>query len=163
MTRRIVNLAGLVLLGAGCAASKPAPNPVANLQAVARELFLTDQAFAATSAERGSDAAYAEFTDAASIRIPSAGPVLQGGAEIARVMTPPPGMLLHWVPENAEVARSGELGWTYGTYEVLARQAGETMVVSTGRYLTVWRRAPDGRWKVAADIGNEAPVPGGPP
>ena len=144
------------LTAAGCATRKPATPVIQDLQAVALELFQTDQAFASASVERGSDAAFAEFTDAASIRIPAQGAILRGGGTIARAMTPPPGMALNWVPESAEVSRSGELGWTYGTYEVLTETPDGPQVVSTGRYLTVWRRALDGRWKVAADIGNEA-------
>ncbi|MGE0556490.1 MAG: DUF4440 domain-containing protein [Gemmatimonadales bacterium] len=32
-------------------------------------------------------------------------------------------------------------------------------VTSQGRYLVVWRRDPDGIWRVLSDIGNVAPTP----
>jgi ketosteroid isomerase-like protein len=47
------------------------------------------------------------------------------------------------------------MGWTWGQYQVLAE--GET--ISTGKYLNVWTRQADGRWKVRADIGNQRPAP----
>jgi ketosteroid isomerase-like protein len=32
----------------------------------------------------------------------------------------------------------------------------------TGRYLTVWKKQPDGSWKVVRDIGVQDPAPAGP-
>ena len=49
----------------------------------------------------------------------------------------------------------GTLGYTWGRYRV---EAGDS-ITGRGRYLTVWRRQPDGSWKVDADIGS--PVQGG--
>jgi ketosteroid isomerase-like protein len=59
-----------------------------------------------------------------------------------------PDRQLRWEPLTADV--SGALGYTVGRYQLL--KAG--VVIDSGLYLTVWRRQPDGRWKVAADIGN---------
>ena len=49
----------------------------------------------------------------------------------------------------AEAARSGDLGYTWGTYQLAAvgRQAGER-----GFYVRVWVRERNGQWKIAADI-----------
>ena len=65
---------------------------------------------------------------------------------------------LVWWPDHGAVASSGDVGWTTGRYEVRKTGAdGAITVLSTGRYLTVWRRQPDGTWKVEADIGNPDP------
>jgi ketosteroid isomerase-like protein len=66
-----------------------------------------------------------------------------------------PGYRLLWQPQFAEAAAAGDMGWTWGQYQVLAE--GET--ISTGKYLNVWTRQADGRWKVRADIGNQRPAP----
>lgn len=58
-----------------------------------------------------------------------------------------------WDPNYAEVAASGDLGYTVGRYERRAVVDGEA-VVDSGTYLTVWTRQPNGTWKVKADIGN---------
>lgn len=56
-------------------------------------------------------------------------------------------------PTYAEVARSGDFGFTVGRY---ARSTDDTSaaVVDSGTYLTAWRRQPDGTWKVQAHIGS---------
>ncbi|MFQ5530466.1 MAG: YybH family protein [Gemmatimonadota bacterium] len=58
-----------------------------------------------------------------------------------------------WDPQLSAVSASGDLGYTVGTYEMTAEgEAGAAEF--RGTYLTVWRRQPDGTWKVEADIGN---------
>lgn len=57
-------------------------------------------------------------------------------------------------PTYAEIAASGELGYTVGRYERTWRTdggAGE-IDVESGTYLTVWRKQSSGSWKVQADI-----------
>ncbi|HSE49262.1 MAG TPA: DUF4440 domain-containing protein [Terriglobales bacterium] len=56
-----------------------------------------------------------------------------------------------WKPELAEA--SGGLGYTSGGFEI--RKAGKLQ--RKGRYATVWRRKPDGSWKVALDIATSEP------
>lgn len=58
-----------------------------------------------------------------------------------------------WKPELAEA--SGGLGYTSGGFEI--KKAGK--LVRKGRYATVWRRKPDGSWKVALDIATNEPAP----
>jgi ketosteroid isomerase-like protein len=60
-----------------------------------------------------------------------------------------------WEPNFSEVAESGDLGYTIGTYEMTA-SADEGARTFRGSYLTVWRRNENGVWKVEADIGNPA-------
>lgn len=49
----------------------------------------------------------------------------------------------------AEAARSGDLGYTWGSYQLPA--VGKTPA-ETGFYVRVWVRERNGQWKVAADI-----------
>jgi ketosteroid isomerase-like protein len=59
----------------------------------------------------------------------------------------------------SEVARSGDLGYTWGTYTraprtVTAGRRGQaqTVNVEAGFYLRIWVRERDGQWKVALDV-----------
>lgn len=72
----------------------------------------------------------------------------------------PEGPTLRWTPRAAGVATSGDLGWTVGD----ARYAWKAKGVAPrdSRYLTVWRKGPDGRWVVALDGTLEPVGPGGP-
>lgn len=55
---------------------------------------------------------------------------------------------LQWYPHVADVAASGDLGFTSGPF-VYARDG----VQAFGQFLTVWRLSPDCRWQVSFDGG----------
>ena len=56
-----------------------------------------------------------------------------------------------WTPLKADIAQSGDLGYTYGSFEARGEDANSPPL--KGFYLRVWRR--DGRgWSIVADIGN---------
>lgn len=54
---------------------------------------------------------------------------------------------------------SGDLAWELGTSLVTLQQGEGPPVTLTGRYLAVWKREPDGRWRIRAEL----PVPDPPP
>lgn len=55
-----------------------------------------------------------------------------------------------WEPAEAFVSEAGDLAWVYG----LALLAGEQ---DSAGYLRVWRRLPDGGWRIALDVANASP------
>lgn len=61
---------------------------------------------------------------------------------------------ISWSPLYAEVAKSGELGYTWGNWKYIARDT-----VYYGNYFTVWKKHIDGNWKVVLDGGNNTPNP----
>ncbi len=61
---------------------------------------------------------------------------------------------LRWHPDKAGVARSGELGYTSGIYDWSFKDKSGKVVSDTGKYLTVWKKQPDGKWKVLFDTYN---------
>jgi ketosteroid isomerase-like protein len=73
------------------------------------------------------------------------------------------GPRLRWQPELAEMARSADLGYTIGRWESETRDADGRTVKSEGRYVTVWRKEADGRFRVAADAPLLPPGPDQPP
>jgi ketosteroid isomerase-like protein len=107
---------------------------------------------AAAPADRGQVWA-AWFSPAGRQILPGA--VVQGARSIAALMGPAfatPGYSLTWEPDLASADAAGDLGWTSGRYE--SRGEGpEGPILEHGRYLTIWQRQPDGRWKVAVDTG----------
>jgi len=50
---------------------------------------------------------------------------------------------LTWNPLGGEVASSGELGYTYGTFFLKK----DTTTMQQGSYVTIWKKQPDGKWK----------------
>lgn len=59
-----------------------------------------------------------------------------------------------WHAKQARVARSGELGYTSGSYEMRFRPARGKLFFDKGKYLMVWERQPDDTWKVLLDMSN---------
>jgi uncharacterized protein (TIGR02246 family) len=57
---------------------------------------------------------------------------------------------------------SGDLAWETGTSRVTMEQGKNAPVTLTGRYLAVWKRDPDGRWLLRADLPIADPVPAAP-
>ncbi len=68
---------------------------------------------------------------------------------------------LTWVPQGAQMGPSNDMGFTWGHYEGRSKDKNGEPVVITGRYFTVWKKLPDGTWKVALDASaNEPPAAG---
>ena len=62
-----------------------------------------------------------------------------------------------WAPLYAEAAASGDLGYTTGGFEIHDKSADGAPIVRKGSYVTIWRKQPDGSWKVALDMGSFVP------
>ncbi len=58
-----------------------------------------------------------------------------------------------WTPQQAELFPAGTLGYTSGRYTMSFTGKDGKRVTNTGNYLTVWKKAPDGAWKVLSDFG----------
>jgi ketosteroid isomerase-like protein len=69
-----------------------------------------------------------------------------------------PDSVLAWEPIYAEAAASGDLGYTIGTWR-LHPDGDDPAVAATGKYVTIWRKTPDGEWRGAVDIGVTDPPP----
>jgi uncharacterized protein (TIGR02246 family) len=117
-------------------------------------LLETDRAWAReASAGRDAEKLLAFWTEDA--RVVMAGePTRDGKSAIREMITrslATPGFHIAWTPERADVAASGDVGYTVGTNEItVPDQAGKPMVMA-GRYITVWRRDASGQWKCAED------------
>ncbi len=73
-----------------------------------------------------------------------------------------PGMSLSFQTARVAVSRSGDLAYTYGTYAMTMKDAKGKPVNDKGKYVTVYGKQPDGKWKAVADIFNSdlpAPAP----
>ncbi|MFT3975810.1 MAG: hypothetical protein QM688_01655 [Sphingomonas bacterium] len=59
-----------------------------------------------------------------------------------------PGLRLEWQPAIAAIARSGDLGFTTGPYRLTQKDK-----ALYGRFLTIWERGADGKWRWYIDHG----------
>ena len=65
-----------------------------------------------------------------------------------------PGFSVSWQASSAEVASSGDLGYTVGSYNFTGTMPDGTPMSDQGKYATVWKKQADGTWKVVVDIFN---------
>jgi len=59
---------------------------------------------------------------------------------------------LTWQNTSGGVSISGDLGYTYGTYEMKS-----SVETESGNYLRVWRKQANGKWRVVLDLLNPIP------
>jgi len=61
---------------------------------------------------------------------------------------------LTWYPLFADVSASLDLGYTYGLYELTDKDEKGNLISRKGKYCTIWKKQPDGRWKFVLDTGS---------
>jgi len=61
-----------------------------------------------------------------------------------------------WQPMFADVAQSGDLGYTYGNYEVKESNA-PNAITDKGYYARVWKRGANNKWFVVLDTSSPLP------
>ena len=115
--------------------------------------------FMKAAAEKGSQGYMSYYAEDAA-ELPNGADMLQGKETIAKTM----GFLddknnhLTWTPVHADMAASGDLGYTYGTYEFHFIDKDGKPVTENGKYASVWKKQSDGSWKVVMDMGNSSPA-----
>jgi ketosteroid isomerase-like protein len=57
---------------------------------------------------------------------------------------------LTWTPTKGDISKSGDLGYTYGVYELITADT-----IIKGTYVNVWKKQNDGAWKFIVDSGNQ--------
>jgi ketosteroid isomerase-like protein len=127
----------------------------ADVAAALRQIMQADRDFAALAAAQNPGVAFATFA------APD-GALLGGeyGPEAIRAAFAGGGGTLEWGPVAGAMAATGDLGYTVGT----AVRRGADGRVGYTKYLTVWRRQPNGAWRWVVDGGNPRPAdpsPGG--
>jgi len=143
-------LAAVLLILPACAdapATPPPPDPSVLMEA--------DRAFAAAVAAGGTEAWVSWFAEDGAQIQPGQGEI-RGRDAIRELMAglDDPNFSLTWEPRRSDIATSGELGWTTGSY--VSRGVGKDGELRQvqGRYVTIWRKQADGSWKVVMDLGN---------
>jgi ketosteroid isomerase-like protein len=121
-------------------------------------LFDLEAKFAADTA-KGGGAAFAKwFADDAVTLSNGQAPVLGEVAIAAGTKWSPSDYQLVWTPEGGRMGPAGDMGFTWGHYEGHFKKPDGSPGTVTGRYMTVWKKQPDGSWKVALDASNDEPA-----
>jgi len=66
---------------------------------------------------------------------------------------------LTWYPVKADVSKSGDLGYTFGNWELASKTSEGKDTTSYGVYISIWKKQKNGKWKYVFDGGNDIPPP----
>lgn len=120
-------------------------------------LYQLDEKFAAETAKGGGAAFASWFAPDAVTLANGKAPVVGHDAIAAQATWTPQSYQLTWTPEGARLGPGGDMGFTWGHYQGVSKDAEGNPVTTSGRYITVWKKQPDGQWKVALDASNDGP------
>ena len=117
------------------------------------ELMDVDRAFSKMSEEKGMKNAFLEYIDSNGVLLrPGNLPIAGADAVDYLIQQNDTAYTLKWEPRNGAVAKSGELGYTYGIYALRPSQK-DTIIYGT--YVSIWKKEKNGEWKFVLDTGNE--------
>ncbi len=141
----------LVLVAAGCGKEEPKDTRAADEAAIRN----TDAQWAKAAASKDVDATIAYYSDDAALLPPNA-PMASDKASIRAAWAGllGPDTSLSWQATKVDVARSGDLGYVMGTYQMESKDAAGKEEAARGKFVEVWKKQADGNWKTVADIFN---------
>ncbi len=123
----------------------------------------TEAAWVKDAATKDVEKWVAHYTDDASLLVPYT-PILTGKEAIGGGLKPmlgDPNFAVTFGATKVDVAKSGDLGYTQGTYSLTTSSPKtKAPVTEKGKYLTVYRKQADGTWKAVEDtFMADAPPP----
>jgi ketosteroid isomerase-like protein len=117
------------------------------------EMMEADRKFSRMSAEKGMKAAFIEYIDSNGVLLrPGHLPIAGADAVDFLIQQNDAEYTMSWEPSNGYIAKSGELGYTYGVY-ALRPSVKDTVIYGT--YVSIWKKEKGGTWKFVLDSGNE--------
>jgi ketosteroid isomerase-like protein len=146
----VLFIGGIMTVGRS---APPASNPDA--------LLAADRAFDAATADKNIEGFSSFLADNAST-LRADQPILRGKAAMLqdwRSLLENRSISLRWQPISGEISKSGDLGYTVGSYVMNRTNEKGSVILGTGKYLTIWRMQKNRSWKVEFDTG----VPDTPP
>ena len=153
-------MACVAFLMPGCASQlKSAHRMRAADEAAIRQ---ADIAWAKASAAMDFEGMVSYYADDATLLLPHM-PKARGTKVIRKALRPlfdAPGFSLRWQLAEVEVARSGDMGYVVGTYEMTMNDSEGHPTTDYGSYVEVWKKQPNGAWKCIVDmINSDVPLP----
>jgi len=145
------------LLEPGTKSQTPNPLADATVKPGKMVLFELETRFQKDVAEHGGAGFASWFADDGVALGNGAAPLIGKVAIAKSASWLPKDYQLTWTPTEGMMGPSGDMGYTWGHYEGHSKDANGNPVVTSGRYITMWRKEPDGTWKVVLDAGSNEP------
>jgi ketosteroid isomerase-like protein len=119
----------------------------------AKKLAKLDDEWSAAAGKKDVDQVVSFYSEDAMV-YPPGEPVAVGKEAAKKVWSfiTDPSSTISWKTTHAEVV--GDLGYTAGTYKDSFKGPDGKIVSETGKYLCVWKKQKDGKWKAIHDMWN---------
>jgi ketosteroid isomerase-like protein len=129
--------------------------PSVSIPPALEEMANAERAFASRAQEVAVIQAFTEFFADDAVGFASGAPA-SAQEEMKKRPFPPrdPNVLFWWEPRTGDIAASGDLGWLTGPVRMGKK---DDPKIRHGNYASIWKRQPDGRFKVVIDIGIDPP------
>lgn len=157
-TKRQLTLAGCLLSLTFVCAASAAGSKSADEQTL-RDL---DAQWSAAAEAKDLDKTVSYYSDNAIVLPPNAqiATTKDGIRNLWKDLFAIPGFALSWKTTKVEVAKSGDMAYATGTYQLTMNDSSGRPVNDHGKYLVVWEKQRDGKWKCVADTWNsDFPLP----
>ena len=119
----------------------------------AQPLIEADKAFNTMAQQQGVGHAFLAYSAEDAVLIRQGSMPLIGRSAFHEAFATGPGPALSWEPLRAEIAGSGDLGYTFGRY--ILREGGA--IRAHGVYVSIWKKQADGSWKFVLDGAGTTP------
>ena len=149
--QRLISLASLILLV--CLASGGCTQRV-DIAFEQATLFNRDTEWSRAAEGKDVEAILSFVADDA-IFFPPDGPMLRGKEAIRNFwseLAETPDFSLSWEATDAVVSRAGDMGYTHGLALVTRKDEEGNTDTKLTKYVTIWKKQPDGSWQVVVDM-----------
>jgi uncharacterized protein (TIGR02246 family) len=150
-------LLAILALAAAALSCAPKPQSTPNRRADDEAAIrAADIAWSRAADARDLEAVVSYYTNDVVVLPPNSPAVVgkEAARELNRQMMAMPGYSVQWAPEQVEAARSGDIGFARGTYVLTVTSPTGSPMTDRGKYVEIWRKQNDGRWKVALEALN---------
>lgn len=121
-----------------------------SIKSSSNEVLNADIAFSDMSREVGMKKAFLQYIDnEGTLLRPDHLPLVGADAIDFISVLSDTAYTLSWSPMHAQIAKSGELGYTYGTYQLKLKDS-----IIKGTYVNIWKKENDGEWKFVLNSDN---------
>jgi uncharacterized protein (TIGR02246 family) len=159
LTRYAFPLAVLTLVG--CMQQTPPPAAPPDTRAADEAAIRVAIGEWGAAARAKDAAAFTSFYADDAALLLEASPDFTGRAAIGATiggMMQDPNFALSFETSSIVVARSGDIAYERGSYELTLSDANQQPAAQKGNYVVVWRKQADGAWKVAVDSPTSDPA-----
>ncbi len=146
-------IVGIILVISSCNFLDKKPTQSSDQLKAKQSMMDADKAFSKLCEEKGMRKAFIEYIDDKGVLLrPGKMPIVGADAIDFLTQVEDKSFSLSWEPKGAMIAKSGDLGFTYGIYSMKTEPADS---LQKGTYVSIWKKNDDGSWKFVLDTGND--------